>query len=308
MICILPTLKSSVLIILPNRYLAPYIQMVSRLPLPKLLINDLTPRLLQKYSKVEKESRCKLASAYRLISYFGWDDVIYGHTTMRLPDDTFLINPFGLHYSEVSASNLVKVDLAGNIVDPGTTNFGVNKAGYVLHSAIHEARQDLHAVMHIHSREGMAVSCLPLASLPIVQTNAFILPISSHPYEGLAVRESEKLSLAADFKAPSKVLLLENHGLLAGGSTIEECMFKMYHFHQVCTAIVDSGAHLKPCKTIRQDILDETQRAADIMSSSENGVKEFEAWMRQLDYAGLKTSYPYSFSKEWMTQNNIFFE
>merc|ERR1712088_622309 len=149
------------------------------------------------YTKHEKLTRCKLAAVYRLIDLFGWTQNIYNHVTVRVSQDTehFLLNPFGMLYNEITASSLVKVNMQGQVVESGTTNFGVNQAGFLLHSALHQARPDVKCIIHLHTPNIVAISSMKCGLLPLSQESALIGDVSYHSYNGIVVDPNERDSL-----------------------------------------------------------------------------------------------------------------
>ena len=178
------------------------------------------PSLRDKVSPEEWAVRVDLAAAYRLVARFGWEDLVFTHITMRVPgsEDQFLINPYGLFFDEITASSLVKVDLAGNKVEDSP--YPVNPAGFVIHSAIHAARHDAKCVLHTHTLNGVAVSAQREGLLPISQHSMFVLAsLGYHDFEGPALRDDEKPRLVADLGGNSS-LILRNHGLLTVGGTV----------------------------------------------------------------------------------------
>src|SRR5678815_4340600 len=182
----------------------------------------------ERVSTEEWQTRVDLAAAYRLVALFGWDDLIFTHLSARVPgpENHFLINPFGMLFEEVTASSLVKLNLDGEIVMEGP--YGINPAGFTIHSAVHAAREDAHCVMHTHTPYGVAVSAQKQGLLPISQQALF--PLSSlgyHDYEGLALNEEEKPRLVADLGHRS-YLILRNHGLLTVGRTVADAFLAMY--------------------------------------------------------------------------------
>jgi ribulose-5-phosphate 4-epimerase/fuculose-1-phosphate aldolase len=200
-----------------------------------------------RWSAEEWAIRVDLAAAYRLVAHFGWDDLIFTHISARLPgpEHRFLINPYGMLFSEITASSLVKVDLDGNVVEP--TDFPVNPAGFTIHSAIHAAREDAHCVLHLHTVAGVAVSCQESGLLPINQT-AMILnnQINTHEYEGIALDHDERPRLVADL-GTKNALLLRNHGTLTVGPSIPEAFLTMYFFERACAtqiAVLAGGGAL----------------------------------------------------------------
>ncbi len=193
------------------------------------------PARSQAWSAEERTLREDLAAAYRLIAHFGWDDAIYTHTTARLPgpDHHFLINPFGMTFDEICASDLVKIDIEGNVLEP--TPWRVNPAGFVIHSAIHMASNDAACVMHLHTHDGVAVSCMKDGLLPINQTSLLIAnAIAYHDFEGPAMNMEERKRLQDDL-GDRQLMILRNHGTLAVGRTIGEMFSNMYLLERACT-------------------------------------------------------------------------
>jgi ribulose-5-phosphate 4-epimerase/fuculose-1-phosphate aldolase len=191
--------------------------------------------------------RQDLAALYRLVAMHGWDDGVFTHFTARVPGPEyhFLINPFGVLFDAVTASNLVKVDLEGNkILD---TAHPINPAGYVIHSAIHEVREDAKCVMHLHTRAGAAVSAQKQGLLPISQQATLALAsLAYHDYEGVAVNPDEKVRLQQDLGAKT-VMILRNHGTLVAASSIAEAWLLMYTLETACQiqiAAQSGGAEL----------------------------------------------------------------
>lgn len=165
---------------------------------------------------------------------------------MRINQDNehFLINPFGLQYQEITASSLIKVDMQGNIVEPGSTNFSFNRAGFVLHSAIHAARPDLRAIIHIHYPPCVAVSSVKHGLLCICQEAAIIGDVSYHDYKGLAIDPDTRSSIANDLGPVNKVLILKNHGVITCGETIEEALYYLHNLVKAC----ETQVKLEPIK------------------------------------------------------------
>jgi ribulose-5-phosphate 4-epimerase/fuculose-1-phosphate aldolase len=189
---------------------------------------------LQRADAQEAGLRRDLAAAYRLVSLFGWDDLVATHISVRLPGgEGFLINPFGMLFDEIRPDDLVKVDLDGNLLAP--TAWGVNNAGFVIHSAIHQARDDAHCVLHLHTPDGIAVSCTEAGLLPLNQSAMLVArDIAFHEFEGVAVNLEERARLAADL-GDKKLMLLRNHGTLAVGATVGEAFYSMYLLERACT-------------------------------------------------------------------------
>ena len=194
------------------------------------------PSLQGKVSAEEWQVRVDLACAYRMVAHYGWDDLIFTHLSARIPgpEHHFLLNPYNLMFEEVTASSLVKVDVNGNPVDP--TPFITNPAGFTIHSAIHMARDDAHAVMHLHTPAGQAVSAHSEGLLPLTQTAMLIRSdVAFHDYEGVAVDLSERERLVADL-GTKNAMILRNHGTLAVGSNVGECFVRLYFLERACQA------------------------------------------------------------------------
>jgi ribulose-5-phosphate 4-epimerase/fuculose-1-phosphate aldolase len=185
-------------------------------------------------SEEEWKVRVDLAALYRLVALEKWDDMIFTHISARVPgpEHHFLINPFGMYFEEVTASSLVKVDLQGNIVME--TPYGINAAGYVIHSAVHGAREDAKFVIHLHTDQGVAVSAQAEGLLPLSQHAMIVLPeLAYHDYEGIALNLDERERLVADFGDKS-LMLLRNHGTLATGVTAAAAWVGLFHLERAC--------------------------------------------------------------------------
>lgn len=196
------------------------------------------PSLEGKVSDEEWQVRLDLACAYRMVAHYGWDDLVFTHLSARVPgaDHHFLLNPYQLMFEEVTASSLVKVDVHGNPVDP--TPFITNPAGFIIHSAIHMAREDALAVMHLHTPAGQAVAAHAKGLLPLTQTAMLVRnDLAFHDYEGVAVDLDERERLVADL-GDKNAMLLRNHGTLAVGKTVGECFVKLYFLERACQAQV----------------------------------------------------------------------
>jgi ribulose-5-phosphate 4-epimerase/fuculose-1-phosphate aldolase len=185
-------------------------------------------------SEAEWRVRVDLAALYRLVALETWDDMIFTHISARVPgpEHHFLINPFGMLFEEVTASSLVKVDLDGNIVMESP--YGINPAGFTIHSAVHGAREEAKFVIHIHSDQGVAVSAQAEGLLPISQHALIVLPhLAYHDYEGAALNLDERGRLVADLGAKS-LMMLRNHGTLATGATASEAWVGLWHLERAC--------------------------------------------------------------------------
>jgi ribulose-5-phosphate 4-epimerase/fuculose-1-phosphate aldolase len=200
-------------------------------------------------SPAEWELRVNLAACYRLVADFGWSDLVFTHISARIPgpEHHFLINPYGMLFEEITASSLVKVDLHGNKVEDSP--WPVNPAGFVIHSAVHAAREDAHCVLHTHTANGVAVAAQKDGVLPISQQSIFVLAsLGHHAYEGVALLDDEKPRLVRDL-GTNTFLLLRNHGLLTVGATIPDAFLAMYVFETACAIQVraqSGGGELVP--------------------------------------------------------------
>lgn len=182
----------------------------------------------------ETQLRIDLAACYRMIAHHGWDDLVFTHISARVPGNEhhFLINPYGFFFEEITASSLVKVDAHGEKVEPSP--YPVNPAGFVIHSAIHDARPDVGCVLHIHTPEGIAVSVQKEGLLPLSQQSTVALgSISYHDYEGIALRDEEKPRLVADLGQNTN-LVLRNHGLLTVGANVADAYLAMFNLQRSC--------------------------------------------------------------------------
>jgi ribulose-5-phosphate 4-epimerase/fuculose-1-phosphate aldolase len=200
------------------------------------------PSLQGKVSDDEWKLRVDLAACYRLVAMYGMTDLVFTHISARIPgpEHHFLINPYGLMFEEITASSLVKIDQQCNKLQD--TPFPVNPAGFVIHSAIHEARHDVQCVLHVHTRAGIAVSAQKCGVLPISQQSTFVLAsLGYHDYEGVAFREDEKPRLQADLGS-ANFLMLRNHGLLTVGATIADAFLAMYVFETTCQIQISAQA------------------------------------------------------------------
>ncbi|RZJ10613.1 MAG: class II aldolase/adducin family protein [Rubrivivax sp.] len=186
--------------------------------------------------------RCDLAALYRLAALHGWDDLIFTHISARVPgpEHHFLINPYGMMFEEITASSLVKVDRAGEKVQP--SDYNVNPAGFIIHSAVHDARDDALFVMHLHTVAGVAVSAQHEGLLPISQHSLFPLAsLSYHDYEGVALNPDEKARLVRDLGEAS-LMILRNHGLLTLGRSAADTFLKMFMLQRACEIQIASQA------------------------------------------------------------------
>jgi ribulose-5-phosphate 4-epimerase/fuculose-1-phosphate aldolase len=191
----------------------------------------------ERVSRAEWDTRVDLAACYRLVHHFDMDDLVYNHISARVPGEEghFLINAYGMTYDEITASSLVKIDFDGKVVQDSGTGYGVNLAGFVIHSAVHRGRPDVACVIHTHTPSGMAVSAMKCGLLPLTQNSMYFGGIGYHDYEGPAVDLDEQRRLVADL-GPHEAMILRNHGLLSVGRTIAEAFVTMYWLDRACQA------------------------------------------------------------------------
>ncbi|NWW82049.1 ADDA protein, partial [Climacteris rufus] len=269
-------------------------------------VNDLRGSDSIAYEKGEKLLRCKLAAFYRLADLFGWSQLIYNHITARVNSEQehFLIVPFGLLYSEVTASSLVKINIQGDVVDRGSTNLGVNQAGFTLHSAIYAARPDVKCIVHIHTPAGAAVSAMKCGLLPISPEALSLGEVAYHDYHGILVDDEEKVVIQKNLGPKSKVLILRNHGLVSVGETVEEAFYYIHNLVLACEIQVrtlasaggpDNLVLLDPGKYKAKSRSPESPAGEGTVAHPkwQIGEQEFEALMRMLDNLGYRTGYPY---------------
>jgi ribulose-5-phosphate 4-epimerase/fuculose-1-phosphate aldolase len=233
-------------------------------------------------SAEEWQLRCDLAACYRLVAAYGWSDLVFTHVSARIPgpEHQFLINPYGLMFDEITASSLVRVDQ--DCTKLSDSPFPVNPAGFVIHSAIHQVREDAGCVLHTHSRAGVAVSAQKCGVLPISQQSTFVLgSLAYHDYEGVALRDEEKPRLQADL-GDANFLMLRNHGLLTVGRTIPDAFLSMYVFENTCRIQIDAQAGGELIE-VNPAIL---QGLAQVMKTATAGLGASLAWpalLRKLD-------------------------
>ncbi|QHJ00877.1 class II aldolase [Xylophilus rhododendri] len=212
------------------------------------------PSVRHLVDETEWKMRVDLAACYRLAALFGWTDLIFTHLTARIPDtDHFLINPYGVMFDEVTASSLVKVDLQGRKVME--SDYDIIPAGFLIHSTVHAARPDAHFVMHLHSINGVAVSAQEQGLLPISQQALFVMnSLGYHDYEGIALKDAERATLARDL-ADRQFLMLRNHGLLTTGRSAADAFLAMHKFEAACMIQVRAQAGGGALRTIAPEII-----------------------------------------------------
>lgn len=239
--------------------------------------------LLSDAEELEWSLRVDLAACYRLVALFGWDDLIFTHISARVPgpEHQFFINPYGMMFDEITASSLVKVDLLGRKVE--SSPHDINPAGFVIHSAIHAAREDAQCVLHVHSVNGVAVSAQEAGVLPLSQHSIFVLSsLAYHDYEGVALVDDEKPRLVRDL-GDKRFLMLRNHGLLTVGRSVAEAFVAMYFFETTCMMQVRAQSGGQPLRRIGQPIIDGAQAQWEQVTRGVGGGLAWPALLRRLD-------------------------
>ncbi|HEY9278533.1 MAG TPA: class II aldolase/adducin family protein [Eoetvoesiella sp.] len=240
-----------------------------------------------KCSDEEWQARVDLAACYRLVEMYGMADMMANHISVRVPgpEEAFLINPYGMMYEEITASSLIKIDLQGNILskpDFGALDYGINKAGYVIHSAIHEARPEVACVIHTHSWASMAVSSLECGLLPITQTAMRFLKIGYHGYVGVVLKNEEKVSLVKDL-GDGEAMILRNHGALTVGNSVGEAFNWMHRLELACRSQLAAMACNSPLHKVDAAVLEETWSNYQPGTRRPYGLMEWPGLLRKLD-------------------------
>ena len=241
------------------------------------------PSLKEVVSAEEWQLRVDLAAGYRLVAAYGMSDLVYTHISARIagPEHHFLINPYGMMFDEITASSLVKVDRSCNKLSESA--FPVNPAGFTIHSAIHQARENAGCVLHTHTRAGIAVSAQKCGVLPISQQSTFVLSsLAYHDYEGVALREEEKPRLQADLGS-CNFLMLRNHGLLTVGRTVADAFMSMYTFENTCRIQVDALAGGQELTMVDPQILQGMSEVARTVTVGMGSGLAWPALLRKLD-------------------------
>jgi ribulose-5-phosphate 4-epimerase/fuculose-1-phosphate aldolase len=242
-----------------------------------------SPSVRDQVSQEEWQKRVDLAACYRLMDFYGMTEMTANHITTRVPgeDGAFLINPYGMLYDQMYASCFIKIDLAGNILF-NPTEFGINKAGYVIHSAIHAALHQVDCVIHTHTIAGMAVSAMKCGLLPIAQTSMRFAHIAYHDYEGIAIRLDEQASLVRDL-GEHEGMIMRNHGLLTVGASIPEAFNSMFRLERACQVQVTALSCNTELTLPPQDVVDESYRLYQPGVRRRFGVLEWPALLQKLD-------------------------
>jgi len=242
-------------------------------------MSDLKARV----SPEEWQARVDLAACYRLVARFGWDDLVFTHISAKLPGpgERFLINPYGMLFEEITASSLVVVNLAGEIL--GDATYPINPAGFVIHSAVHAARPEVSCVLHTHTVDGVAVSAQTEGVQPVSQQSLFVLAsLGYHDYEGVALHEAEKPRLVRDLGS-NAFLMLRNHGLLTVGRSVADAFLAMYVFQSACAIQVRAQAGGGALTPIDPRILAGAQAQAMEVTRSLGGQIAWPGLLRRLD-------------------------
>src|SRR5262245_55011570 len=235
------------------------------------------------FSESERQARVDLAAAYRLVALYGWDDLIFTHISARVPgaNHHFLLNPYGMMFEEVTASSLVKIDLAGNKVTESP--YFVNPAGFTIHSAVHAAREDALCVIHLHTDYGIAVSAQKDGLLPLSQQAMFALSsLAYHDYEGLALDEEEKPRLVADLGNKS-YMILRTHGLLTVGRTAAEAFLGMFLLERACKIQILAQAGRGELVGISDPIIDKVSSQMSAVLIGQGAELTWPGLLRKLD-------------------------
>jgi ribulose-5-phosphate 4-epimerase/fuculose-1-phosphate aldolase len=240
-----------------------------------------------KVSAAEWEARVDCACAYRLVRIFNMDDIVYNHISARIPGtEAFLLNPMGLMYDEICASSLIKVDLAGNVLRqpefPEGLGYKFNPAGYVIHSAVHEAKPDIHCVIHTHSLAGMAVGSLKSGLLPMTQTAMRFTKVAYHDYEGVVLEMEERERLLASL-GDCEVMILRNHGILALGATVGQAFNNTYRLERACRSQLMAMACNDQIVLPPRDVIEKTNHLYQPRVRRAYGLLEWPAMRRLAD-------------------------
>ena len=241
------------------------------------------PTIKDTVSPEEWKLRVDLAAAYRLVSLYGWSDLVFTHISARIPgpEHHFLINPYGLLFEEITASSLIRIDQQCNKLHDSP--FPVNPAGFTIHSCLHAGREDVGCVLHTHSRSGIAVSAQKEGLLPISQQSTFVLPsLAYHGYEGVALRDDEKPRLAADM-GDARFLILRNHGLLTVGASVAEAFLAMYTLENACRIQIDAQSGGSELIHVDPRILQGMAQVIKHVTADQGAQIAWPALLRRLD-------------------------
>ena len=243
----------------------------------------ITKPVREQVSKEEWETRVNLAACYRLMAEFGMVEMVANHISARVPGthNEFLINPYGMLYEEMTASSMIKIDIDGNVLF-NATDYGVNQAGYVIHSAVHAARHDVDCIIHTHTLAGMAVSAMKCGILPIAQSSMRFTDIAYHDYEGVALRLDERERLVQSLGS-REALVLRNHGLLTVAPSIPECFNNMFRLERACQLQVMTLSCNTELQMPPQEVVNYTNHQMLPGVRRRFGLLEWPALLRKLD-------------------------
>jgi ribulose-5-phosphate 4-epimerase/fuculose-1-phosphate aldolase len=249
--------------------------------------------LRDEVSPEEWNARLELAACYRLVDLYGMSDLIYNHITARIAGTgQLLINLYGLVYKEITASSLARIDREGNVLWKPDTDYGINRSGFVIHGAIHEARPDVHCVLHTHTRAGMAVASMKCGLLPLTQTGIrFVGHLGYHDFEGPAIDLAERERLVRDL-GPHDAMILRSHGLLSCGATVPQAFNTMYQLELACRAQVDAMAARTEFIVPPPEILEKTAHLYQPGTRRPYGILEWPAMLRLLEAEERKSGFP----------------
>jgi ribulose-5-phosphate 4-epimerase/fuculose-1-phosphate aldolase len=245
------------------------------------------PSMKNRVTAAEWKARVDLAACYRLVEHYGMSDMMANHISAAVPGEegAFLINAYGMMYEEITASSLIKIDIVGNILlkpDFGELDYGINRAGYVIHGAIHKARHDVACVIHTHTWAGMALSALECGVLPITQTSMRFLKIGYHDYRGVVLDTKEEASLLKDL-GKNEALVLRNHGFITVGKTIGEAFNWMHRLELTARSQLAAMATGTKLVKVPLKVLEETYMNYQPQTRRPYGVMEWPALLRKLD-------------------------
>lgn len=237
----------------------------------------------EQVSAEEWQARVDLAACYRLMAEYGMTEMVANHISARVPgtDGQFLLNPYGTLYEEMTASSMIKVALDGTVL-LNETDYGINPAGWVIHSCVHAARPDAHAVIHTHTIAGMAVSAMKCGLLPIAQSSMRFTDIAYHDYEGIALRVDEQQRIVAAL-GNREAMILRNHGLITVGPTIAECFNNMYRLERACQLQVAALACNTELLYASPEAVRYTNEQLKPTGQRRRGLLEWPALLRKLD-------------------------
>jgi ribulose-5-phosphate 4-epimerase/fuculose-1-phosphate aldolase len=243
----------------------------------------ITKPVREQVSKEEWQARVDLAACYRLMAEFGMVEMVANHISVRVPGthNEFLINPYGMLYEEMTASSMLRIDIDGNVLF-NATDYGVNQAGFVIHSAIHKARHDVDCIIHTHTLAGMAVSAMKCGIMPIAQSSMRFTDIAYHDFEGVAIRMDEQERLCASL-GNREAMVLRNHGLLTVAPSIPECFNNMYRLERACQLQVMALSCNTELQMPPSEVVQYTNKQMLPGTRRRFGLLEWPAMLRKLD-------------------------